>query len=135
LSESLRFGRAEVRPRERQLLVEGVPAGVGARAFDVLLALIDRRDRLVTKTELLDLVWPGLVHSHNRLCCPRHRDTLDRSHRLRPSRLTTAALRSRRLLTQNCLFDRRLGRNASAQPACVQNRNAGADRWTRSRKC
>jgi predicted ATPase/DNA-binding winged helix-turn-helix (wHTH) protein len=67
LSESLRFGRAEVRPRERQLLVEGVPAGVGARAFEVLLALIERRDRLVTKNELLDLVWPGLVVEENNL--------------------------------------------------------------------
>ena len=56
-----------MRPRERQLLVEGVPAGVGARAFDVLLALIERRDRLVAKTELLDLVWPGLVVEENNL--------------------------------------------------------------------
>jgi DNA-binding winged helix-turn-helix (wHTH) protein len=72
LSESLRFGRAEVRPRERQLLVEGVPAGVGARAFDVLLALIERRDRLVTKTELLDLVWPGLVALAQPALLPRH---------------------------------------------------------------
>jgi predicted ATPase/DNA-binding winged helix-turn-helix (wHTH) protein len=67
LSESLRFGRAEVRPRERQLLVEGITTGVGARAFDLLLALIERRDRLVTKTELLDLVWPGLVVEENNL--------------------------------------------------------------------
>ena len=56
-----------MRPRERQLLVEGVPAGVGARAFDLLLALIERRDRLVAKTELLDLVWPGLVVEENNL--------------------------------------------------------------------
>jgi predicted ATPase/DNA-binding winged helix-turn-helix (wHTH) protein len=67
LSESLRFGRVELRPRERQLLVDGVPASVGARAFDVLLALIERRDRLVTKNELLDLVWPGLVVEENNL--------------------------------------------------------------------
>ena len=33
---------------------------LGARAFDVLLALIERRERLVTKNELLDLAWPGL---------------------------------------------------------------------------
>ena len=56
-----------MRPRERQLLVEGVPAAVGARAFDLLLALIERRDRLVAKTELLDLVWPGLVVEENNL--------------------------------------------------------------------
>ena len=67
LSEALRFDRAEVRPRERQLLVDGAPASLGARAFDVLMALIERRDRLVTKSELLDLVWPGLVVEENNL--------------------------------------------------------------------
>ena len=65
MTESLRFGRVEMRPRERQLLVEGRAAGVGARAFDVLLALVERRDRLVTKSELLELVWPGLVVEEN----------------------------------------------------------------------
>ena len=56
-----RFGRFEVLPVERQLLADGRPVQLGARAFDVLLALIERRERLVTKGELLDVVWPGLV--------------------------------------------------------------------------
>jgi adenylate cyclase len=34
---------------------------LGARAFDLLVALIEHRDRVVPKRELLDLVWPGLV--------------------------------------------------------------------------
>ena len=67
LGTSWRFGPVEVRPAERQLLVEGQPAPVGARAFDVLLALIDRRDRVVTKNELLEIVWPGLVVEENNL--------------------------------------------------------------------
>src|SRR5438477_7333350 len=67
LARSYRFGEVEVKPSERQLLVEGRPAAVGARAFDVLLALIDHRDRVVTKDELLDLVWPGLVVEENNL--------------------------------------------------------------------
>jgi predicted ATPase/DNA-binding winged helix-turn-helix (wHTH) protein len=62
-----RFDRAEVRPAERRLLVDGAPAKLGARAFDVLLALIERRDRLVTKNELLDAVWPDLVVEENNL--------------------------------------------------------------------
>src|SRR6266481_2997418 len=48
-ANSLRFGRFEVQPEARQLLVNGVPAKLGARAFDVLLALIERRDRVVGK--------------------------------------------------------------------------------------
>jgi DNA-binding winged helix-turn-helix (wHTH) protein len=67
LARSYRFGQVEVKPSERQLLVEGRPAAVGARAFDVLLALIDHRDRVVTKDELLDMVWPGLVVEENNL--------------------------------------------------------------------
>jgi len=62
-----RFGRVEVRPATRQLLVDNEPSLLGTRAFDVLLALVERRDRLVTKDELLDLVWPGLVVEENNL--------------------------------------------------------------------
>jgi Tol biopolymer transport system component/DNA-binding winged helix-turn-helix (wHTH) protein len=36
---------------------EGVPVSVEPKALDVLLYLIDHRDRLVTKDELLDAVW------------------------------------------------------------------------------
>jgi len=62
-----RFGRFELNPATRQLLVDEQPALLGARALDVLLALIERRDRLVTKNELLDLVWPGFVVEENNL--------------------------------------------------------------------
>ena len=62
-----RFGRFEVRPLQRRLLVDSEEVKLGARAFDVLLTLIERRERLVTKHELLDAVWPGLVVEENNL--------------------------------------------------------------------
>jgi DNA-binding winged helix-turn-helix (wHTH) protein/DNA-binding CsgD family transcriptional regulator/tetratricopeptide (TPR) repeat protein len=62
---NLRFDRFELRPSTRQLLVDGQPASIGARAFDVLQALVERRDQFVTKDELLDRVWPGLVVEEN----------------------------------------------------------------------
>jgi DNA-binding winged helix-turn-helix (wHTH) protein len=62
-----RFGRFALNPATRQLLVDEGPVLLGARAFDVLLALIERRDRLVTKNELLELVWPGVVVEENNL--------------------------------------------------------------------
>ena len=40
-----RFGSSELRPSERQLFIDGAPAALGARAFDLLLALIERRER------------------------------------------------------------------------------------------
>jgi len=57
----------QIRSAERQLLIDGRAAKLGARAFDVLQALYERRDRLVTKNEVLELVWPGVVVEENNL--------------------------------------------------------------------
>lgn len=67
MSSVYRFDRFEVMPTERQLLADGVPATLGSRAFDLLVWLIEHRDRLVTKQELLEAVWPGLVVAENNL--------------------------------------------------------------------
>lgn len=56
-----RFGRFELRPEQRRLLVDGIAATLGSRAFDVLVALIERRAQVLSKDELLERVWPGLV--------------------------------------------------------------------------
>jgi len=62
-----RFDRYELHPAERRLLVDGQPAVLGGRAFDVLMALVERRGRIVTKDELLDIAWPGMVVEENNL--------------------------------------------------------------------
>jgi predicted ATPase/DNA-binding winged helix-turn-helix (wHTH) protein len=62
-----RFGNFEWRPNERQLLRDGAALPLGARAYDVLAALIERRDRTVSKSELFDIVWPDLVVEENNL--------------------------------------------------------------------
>ena len=67
MSQNFRFDRVEVRPAERALLIDGQPVALGSRAFDVLQALIAHRDRVVTKDELLEIVWPGLVVEENNL--------------------------------------------------------------------
>ena len=66
-SPALTFGRFELQPRQRRVVRDGQPVPVGPRAFDVLLALAERRERIVTKAELMDLVWPGLVVEENNL--------------------------------------------------------------------
>lgn len=63
----VKFGPFELQSAARRLLVDGRPARLGARAFDVLLVLIERRERVVSKDELLDLVWPGLIVEENNL--------------------------------------------------------------------
>jgi predicted ATPase/DNA-binding winged helix-turn-helix (wHTH) protein len=68
--QSLRFGpagRFELQVRERRLLADGVPATLGARAFDLLLALAGRPGQLLTKHALMDEVWPGVVVEENNL--------------------------------------------------------------------
>ena len=83
--EPLRFGHFELHPAERVLRVSGEPVALGSRAFDLLLALAQRHERLVTKQELLDLVWPGLVVEEHNIAtqisyaaqaarCERHHD-------------------------------------------------------------
>jgi TolB-like protein/DNA-binding winged helix-turn-helix (wHTH) protein/Flp pilus assembly protein TadD len=67
MTHPFRFGSAEVRPAERQLLVDGRPVIIGARALDVLNLLITHRERVVSKNELLEAVWPGLVVEENNL--------------------------------------------------------------------
>src|ERR1700677_2362526 len=53
------FGRFVIQPERRQLLIDGQPAKIGARAFDILMALVERRHRIATKDELIELVWLG----------------------------------------------------------------------------
>jgi DNA-binding winged helix-turn-helix (wHTH) protein len=57
----LEFGRFRVLLRQRRLLVGGEPVELGARAFDVLMALIEADGALVTKDELQSRVWPDVV--------------------------------------------------------------------------
>ena len=40
---------------------------LGARAFDVLLTLVERAGQLVSKRQLLELVWPDLIVEENNL--------------------------------------------------------------------
>jgi predicted ATPase/DNA-binding winged helix-turn-helix (wHTH) protein len=61
LSADLELGDFQVRPAERRAFLHGRPLALGARAFDLVLVLIEQRDRVVSKDELLALVWPAVV--------------------------------------------------------------------------
>lgn len=66
-SATYRCGAIEIDALLRQVSIDGAPGKIGARAFDVLLALVERHDRVVSKRELMDLVWPKLVVEENNL--------------------------------------------------------------------
>jgi TolB-like protein/DNA-binding winged helix-turn-helix (wHTH) protein/tetratricopeptide (TPR) repeat protein len=65
--EELVFGRFTLCPRRRSLHADGVPIELGARAFDLLTALVLSNGRLLGKDELMSLAWPGLVVEENNL--------------------------------------------------------------------
>jgi len=61
------FGSFRLSPGRRELLSHGEPVQLGARAFDLLLALLRRGGRLATKDELMADVWPDSVVEENNL--------------------------------------------------------------------
>src|SRR5918993_1704610 len=63
----LRFGRFRLQPAQRRLFENDVAVKLGASAFDVLWALVERRDRAVPKHELMQLAWPKRVVEENNL--------------------------------------------------------------------
>jgi len=57
---TITFGDFRLVPRQRLLLDNEAPVRLGSRAFDILIALVERPGELVSKEELLALVWPGI---------------------------------------------------------------------------
>ena len=62
-----RFDRFRLCPGERQLLEGERPLRLGARAFDLLVALVQEHDRAVPKDELIERVWPRVIVEENNL--------------------------------------------------------------------
>ena len=53
------FGPFRLEPHERQLLCGDKPLALTAKAFDMLLVLVENSGHLLDKEELLKKVWPG----------------------------------------------------------------------------
>ena len=57
----------EIDLARRELRVSGSPVPLGARAFEILEVLAETAGALVTKSELIDRVWPGAIVGDNAL--------------------------------------------------------------------
>ena len=55
------FGPFCIVPAKRLLLRDGVPVDIGGRALDLLVALVERPGRVISKRELLKRVWPDII--------------------------------------------------------------------------
>jgi len=67
MPDPLAFGHFEMLLEQRRLLAHGAPVSIGARAFDLLAVLVQHRDRVVSKDELLRLVWRDAAVEENNL--------------------------------------------------------------------
>ena len=62
-----RFESFELLAARREVRVNGLVVPLGGRAYDLLLVLVEHRDRVVGKDELMAKVWPGQVVEENNL--------------------------------------------------------------------
>ncbi len=64
---TFRFGPCELDEARRSLTAHGREIRLQPRVFDLLCYLVRHRDRVVTKDELLEALWPGAVVIDNAL--------------------------------------------------------------------
>jgi DNA-binding winged helix-turn-helix (wHTH) protein len=64
---AIAFGRFRILTHRRELLADDRLVELGARAFDVLMALIEACGAVVSKDALMDRVWPGRIVEENNL--------------------------------------------------------------------
>ncbi|HEY9104525.1 MAG TPA: winged helix-turn-helix domain-containing protein [Chitinimonas sp.] len=62
-----RFADYLLLPQQRLLLRHGEVVRLGARAFDVLLTLIESPEHMVSKQAVIETVWPAVVVEENNL--------------------------------------------------------------------
>jgi len=61
VKDIMSFGPFSLVPSERLLTKEGAPVELGARALDILIALVSRPNEIVSKKDLLTRVWPHVT--------------------------------------------------------------------------
>jgi TolB-like protein len=65
--DCIEFGQFSLQLRPPGLFRHGAPVKLGSRALDILCVLAVARGEIVSKNQLLDRVWPGLVVEENNL--------------------------------------------------------------------
>jgi DNA-binding winged helix-turn-helix (wHTH) protein len=65
--EVFRFGRFQLDLERRELSREGARLQLGSRAIDILCVLASADGDVVTKDEIMNRVWPGLIVSESNI--------------------------------------------------------------------
>jgi DNA-binding winged helix-turn-helix (wHTH) protein len=66
-ASAILFGPFRLLPSQRLLLGAHKPLRLGSRALDILIALVERHGELVSKTELMQRVWPDTIVEESNL--------------------------------------------------------------------
>jgi pimeloyl-ACP methyl ester carboxylesterase/DNA-binding winged helix-turn-helix (wHTH) protein len=61
------FGRCKLDSRSRELWRDGQAVPIEHRAFDMLLYLLEHRDRAISKDELQEAIWPRMILTESAL--------------------------------------------------------------------
>ncbi len=61
------FGPFRLEPKEHRLMRQSRPISLTGKAFDTLCALVERHGALVSKRDLMNLIWPETVVEENNL--------------------------------------------------------------------
>src|ERR1700722_10074213 len=60
-ADLISFGPFRLSPAHRNFEKEGSPIHLSARAFDILIVLVERAGEVVSKKRLMARVWPGVT--------------------------------------------------------------------------
>lgn len=61
MEEVFSFGPFRLHPGKRILWKDGAVVTLGSRAFDMLVAMVERDRKVLTPAELMAIAWPGLI--------------------------------------------------------------------------
>lgn len=61
------FDRFKIDAKNRQIFRDGVPVTISARAFDLLLTLVENEGQLVAKEEIFSAVWQDQIVEESNL--------------------------------------------------------------------
>jgi DNA-binding winged helix-turn-helix (wHTH) protein len=59
-SDTILFGEFSLVPARRTFARQGQPIQLGSRAYEILVALVERAGQVVQNAELLSIVWPKI---------------------------------------------------------------------------
>jgi predicted ATPase/DNA-binding winged helix-turn-helix (wHTH) protein len=63
----IQIGALRISFEQRDIRRNGLPVRIGARAFDILEVLYRANGTVISKDEIMDAVWPGMIVEENRL--------------------------------------------------------------------